>query len=158
MPRQKKSRTSSFLKSPRREFIGTVLRASCCTPPKSKREGWKTISAGIILYKRKEGICGAILNTLGNLKQFWNHFGTVFKLSLRHLQVSIFTRPNVKKNKPVRAIFWKLEIVFFAHFWVHFLTTVWPIFGPPLGVSLSVSWEPSRGSWDSLKNLWIEKH
>ena len=31
MPRQNKSRTSSFLKSPRREFIGTVLRASGCT-------------------------------------------------------------------------------------------------------------------------------
>ena len=40
--------------------------------------------------------------------------------------------------------------VFFAHFWVHFLTTFWPSFGPPLDVSLGVSWEPSRASWGSL--------
>ena len=73
---------------------------------------------------------------------------------------------TAKPNKAVRAIFLRLEITFFARFWVHFLATFWPSFGPPLGVSLGVSWEPSRASWGSLgkpldpktpKNFWFFK-
>ena len=54
------------------------------------------ISSLRIIFMAGPGVIfGAILNTLGNLEPFWNHFGTVFRLSLRHLQVSIFRRPNL---------------------------------------------------------------
>ena len=69
-------------------------------------------------YKSLYGlIFGAILNTLGNLEPFWNHFGTVFRLSLRHLQVSIFRRPDVKNQRPVRAIFLKMNPYLDQAFW-----------------------------------------
>ena len=93
-----------------------------------------------------------------------NHFGIILgpflamqflsiRLSLRHLQVSVFRTPWPQKRPakpPVRAIFFRRDSTFFAHIWVHFLTTFWQIFGPLLGVSLGVSWEPSRASWGSL--------
>merc|ERR1711963_522701 len=69
-------------------------------------------------YKSLYGlIVGAILNTLGNLEPFWNHFGTVFRLSLRHLQVSIFRRPDVTNKTSVRAIFLKMNPSLDQAFW-----------------------------------------
>ena len=123
---------------------------------KINERGEKTIMTGIILYKRKGGIFGAILSNLGNLEPFLNHFGTVF----RHLEqffgnledifeVSVFRPPWPQKRPtkhPVRAIFFphhsRLFCPFLGSLFNHFLTKFWT----PLGVSLGVSWEPSRAS------------
>merc|ERR1711963_867499 len=91
-------------------------------------------------------IFGAILNNLGNLEPFLNHFGIVF----RHLEqlfdifeVSVFRRPHGLKNRASRdrsERFFNINLVFFCPFLGSLLTTFRPSFGPPLGVSLGVSW------------------
>ena len=72
-----------------------------------------------------------------------------------------------RKMRPVRAIFLKfdpLEIVFFAQFWVHFLATFWPSFGPPLDLFgcllgtfsglLRFSWEASGSKNNKKLNVF----
>ena len=103
-------------------------------------------------YKSLYGlIFGAILSTLGNLEPFWNHFGTVFRLSLRHLQVSVFRGRRLWERVAVRAIFLKVEPsldqlfgVIFDNFWCHFLPTFWSLFGPLLGTILGPNLGPDR--------------
>ena len=74
------------------------------------------------------------LKQFGNLEPFWNHFGTVFRhleQCFGHLEdifeVSVFRRPHGLKNQPhgrwSERFFELTLLAFFAHFWVHFLTT-----------------------------------
>ena len=75
------------------------------------------------------------------------------RLSLRHLQVSVFRTPwpqKRPKQQSGQSDFFTIGSRFFCSFLAslfdHFLTKFWTTFG----ISLGVSWEPSRASWSSL--------
>ena len=95
---------------------------------------------------------------MSKLEPFWNHCRTVIRLPLRHLQDSVFRRPDVSKMTSVRAIFskskpyldqtfWRFSDHFLGSFLTNFLITTWTTFGSHFRAQFGTRKAKERPGW-----------